>query len=195
MSKQGRLARQQARRHRRERLTGIALAVLGVVVLVVAIVAISEPKQTDSSAAVQRSSTAKITTRTAAPPTKSASKSRSSAPPAAASSSQRPSSSPSPAADARAVPLVVLNNTTTAGLAKTAGARFRAAGWTVTDTGNLRNEIVSTCAYYDPSDPKAKTAAQALQQEFPTIKRVVQKFAELPAGPVVVVLTPDYTSG
>ena len=31
--------------------------------------------------------------------------------------------------------------------------------------------------------------------QFPTIKRVREKFAELPAGPLVVVLTPDYSAG
>ena len=63
----------------------------------------------------------------------------------------------------------------------------------MTSTGNLTNNIVSTCAYYDPATPGAQAAAQALQTQFPTIKRVVPKFAELPAGPVVVVLTSDYS--
>jgi hypothetical protein len=52
---------------------------------------------------------------------------------------------------------------------------------------------VSTCAYYDDSDPGAKAAAQALQAQYPTIKRVEPKFPQLPSGPVVVVLTPDYS--
>ncbi|MEO9137647.1 MAG: LytR C-terminal domain-containing protein [Jatrophihabitans sp.] len=171
------------------------MAILGVVVLVVAIVAITEPKQTTTSAAGKQSSTAAAPTRST---TTSTSTSRSPSPTAATSAPAQSGSSSSPGdsgAAARKVPLVVLNNTTTLGLANVAATRFRAAGWTVSDTGNLRNEIVSTCAYYDPADPTAKAAAQALQQEFPTIKRVVAKFAELPAGPVVVVLTPDYTSG
>ena len=77
----------------------------------------------------------------------------------------------------------MLNNTTTSGLAKVAAARFQAAGWTVSDTGNLTNDIVSTCAYYDPSADGAEAAAQALQPQFPTIKRVAPKFPELPERP------------
>ena len=42
---------------------------------------------------------------------------------------------------------------------------------------------------------RRKAAAQALQPQFPAIKRSKPKFAELPAGPVVVVLTPDYSAG
>ncbi len=48
-------------------------------------------------------------------------------------------------------------------------------------------------AYYDPSDPADEQAALQLQQQFPAIKRVREKFAELPAGPIVVVLTTDYS--
>ncbi|MDQ1747179.1 MAG: hypothetical protein QOD07_1442, partial [Frankiaceae bacterium] len=79
-------------------------------------------------------------------------------------------------------------------LASHAAQRFENGGWKVTRTGNLTNEIVSTCAYYDPSDPQAKPAAEALQAEYPAIKRVKPKFPELPDGPVVVVLTPDYAA-
>jgi hypothetical protein len=93
------------------------------------------------------------------------------------------------------LPLVVLNNTTITGLAQQAAAQFRAGGWTVTSYGNLQNDIISTCAYYDPSVPGAQASATALRQQFPAIKRVVPKFPQLPAGPIVVVLTSDYTSG
>ena len=55
------------------------------------------------------------------------------------------------------------------------------------------NQIVSTVAYYDPATPNAQAAATALKAQFPAIKRVVAKFAELPAGPLVVVLTSDYS--
>ncbi|MDT4891791.1 MAG: LytR cell envelope-related transcriptional attenuator [Pseudonocardiales bacterium] len=93
------------------------------------------------------------------------------------------------------LPLVVLNNTTVTGLAQRAQASFAAGGWAVTSVGNLRNEIISTCAYYDVATPGAQAAATRLQQQFPAIQRVAPKFAELPSGPIVVVLTPDYTSG
>jgi hypothetical protein len=87
----------------------------------------------------------------------------------------------------------VLNNTSTADLAGTAQQRFQGAGWTVTYVGNIVNDILSTCAYYDPSDPENEQAALELQREFPAIKRVKEKFPELPSGPVVVVLTNDYS--
>ena len=62
-------------------------------------------------------------------------------------------------------------------------------GWTVTAVGNLRNGIASTCAYYDPANPHALAAAQALAAQCPAIQRVKERFAELPRGPIVVVLT------
>ena len=93
---------------------------------------------------------------------------------------------------AQQVPLVVLNNTTIDGLAAQAAQRFKSAGWTVTSIGNLANDIRSTCAYYAPSHPRARAAAKALRREFPAIKRVRRKFPQLPAGPIVVVLTPNY---
>ena len=41
----------------------------------------------------------------------------------------------------------------------------------------------------------AKGAAEELQNEYPTIQRVEPKFDGLVSGPVVVVLTPDYSNG
>jgi LytR cell envelope-related transcriptional attenuator len=90
---------------------------------------------------------------------------------------------------------VVLNNTTVNGLATQAATAFRAGGWTVTSIGNLSDDIISTCAYYDPSAAGAQAAAQALRTQFPAVKRAVPKFGGLPAGPIVVVLTSDYASG
>jgi LytR cell envelope-related transcriptional attenuator len=90
-------------------------------------------------------------------------------------------------------PLIVLNDTSTTGLAQTAAQRFEAGTWTVTKTDNYTNDIISTAAYYDPSIAGAQAAATQLQTEFPAIKRVVPRFLELPAGPIVVVLTTDYS--
>jgi hypothetical protein len=172
------LARQQARRQQRERAAGIVVVCLGVVVLIVAVVALREPKGhvSRASSKVSASSVAKQSlTKT---PSRTPSKPRSS----------------TASANVKDVPLVVLNNTTIKNLASEAAQRFENGGWKVTRSGNLTNEIVSTCAYYDPSDPEAKPAAEALQAEYPAIKRVKPKFPELPDGPVVVVLTPDYAA-
>ena len=170
-------ARQTLRRQRRERITGVALAVLGVVVLVISIYALRQPSQKGQQAG---STTARPKHSTSSSPKKSATPKTSA------------SSAPSVAGK---LPLVVLNNTTIAGLASQAKATFVAGGWQVSSVGNLQNNIISTCAYYDPNTAGAQQAAEALMRQFPAIKRTAPKFDGLPPGPIVVVLTPDYTSG
>jgi len=162
---------------------------LGIAVLVVAIIALREPNG-HVAAQVGSSSVGKKTSTPAKPSSHSSSHSRSTAPRKGDTKSSAPA-----AGSVRDVPLVVLNNTTVTGLAKRAAQRFEDGGWTVTRYANYTNDIVSTCAYYDPADAGAKAAAEALQQQYPTIKRVKERFAELPSGPVVVVLTPDYSAG
>jgi hypothetical protein len=88
----------------------------------------------------------------------------------------------------------VLNNTGKSGLAESAAQEFRSGGWTVTSTGNLVNNIISTCAYFDPTVAGAQAAAAALRAQFPAIKRVEPKFTPMPAGPVIVVLTSNWPS-
>lgn len=115
------------------------------------------------------------------------------APTTGGSSAPSTSSASSPAAVAKK-PLVVLNNTTITGLAAQAAREFETGGWTVTDYANYQNDIISTCAYYDPDVPGAKQAAQALQRQFPAIKRVKPQFSELGAydSPIVVILDSDF---
>jgi hypothetical protein len=166
-------------RRRYDRVGGTVLAVIGVAVAVVAVIALRHPNGRQARP-VSLPTTATVTATPTPTPT-----------PSSGAPSSTPGSTPSVAT--HSVPLVVLNNTSTVGLAKTARQRFEAAGWTVTSVGTMSNDILSTCAYYDPSDPANQQAAMELQQEFPAIKRVEAKFAELPAGPVVVVLTTDYS--
>jgi cytoskeletal protein RodZ len=180
------MARQQARRQHRERLAGIVLALLGVAVLVVAVIALHNPK--GKLAAANSSSSAP--TRTITRPASQSSKTATTAKPQTSASSGG-----SPTDSVRAVPLVVLNNSTVTNLARQAAQRFESGGWTVTHFANYQNNIISTCAYYDANDAQARSAAEALQQQYPTIKRVQPKFPELPSGPVVVVLTGDYSTG
>ncbi len=175
---------------------------VGVVVLIVAIAALRDPKSGSTDTAAQ-SVTPSASTSVGAPPT-SVSPSASASVPVSPSTSPstsgaKKSSSTSTSAStsttqAKSVPLVVLNNTTITGLAKQAAASFETGGWQVTSTGNLTNNIISTCAYYDPGSSGAKAAADALKAQFPTVRRVEPKFSGLPSGPVVVVLTPDYQS-
>jgi len=187
------VTRQLARRQRRERLAGITLAVLGVAVLIIAIFALRSPNG-HGTVAGRPTTTATVTTTSA--PTTSLATSSSAASSSAASSSASSSTTSGASTSSPSVsklPLVVLNNTGVAGLAEQAKARFEAGGWTVTSTGNLTNDILSTCAYFDPAVVGAEAGARALQAQFPTIKRVVMKFAQLPPGPIVVVLTSDYS--
>ena len=188
------MSRQLARRRRRDQVAGSALALLGVAVLVVAVIALRHPKTAAAGALPPSTSAGAPTTAPVTTPRATTSSSGS----AAGQAVPTPASTASPAASITAsgaarVPLVVLNNTTIRGLAQQASARFAAGGWTVTSYGNYRNDILSTCAYYDPSVSGAQASAQALQAQFPTIKRVLAKFAQLPAGPIVVVLTTDYS--
>ena len=197
---QGRLARQQARRLRRERIAGIVLAVVGIAVLVVAVIALRDPKNPSSTRSAGKTST--IRARPRRPPARR--RPTPTVPPRAAPRArrhrqfdhQRPTATKPTVAQFKSdFPLVVLNNTTISGLAAEAAQRFEQGGWTVTSYGNLDNAIVSTCAYYDPSVRHAKGAAEELQREYPTIQRVEPKFDGLVDGPVVVVLTPGYSNG
>ena len=88
--------------------------------------------------------------------------------PASAARSARPSSArprttpahitpPAPAhatppapALASPLPLIVLNNTASAGAQNVAEQEFEKGGWSVSYVSTLDNQILSTCVYYDP---------------------------------------------
>lgn len=148
-------------------ILGAVLLIAGLIIGVIAVVALTQPSGQRSSTGTRQAGGA-----TSAAPTDTATTAATGAP-------------------ARAS-VVVLNNTSVQGLASTAGADLAAAGWTVTATDNYTNDIVSTAAYYDPSDPANQAAATQLQREFPWIVRVVPRFAELPASPIVLILTAAY---
>lgn len=190
------------RRRQVERAAGIGLAALGVAVLILALFALRNPNgrgakavKSTTTATATTTATTKPSATTTATPKPSATSGAPSTPANTSTSAIAPTNS-GPGGTSAApgkLPLVVLNNTLVAKLADQAKARFEAGGWTVSSTGNLTNDIASTCAYFDPAAPGAESAARALQAQYPTIKRVAPKFAELPPGPVVVVLTPDYS--
>jgi hypothetical protein len=182
-------------RRRLDVVIGGLLAILGIVVAVLAVVALHQPKG-HQAAKGSGPATGPTTASISASAVTSAVTSTSTT--TSASSSATPSKSSSGTASTagtgvKSIPLVVLNSTNKSGLAASAAKTFSAGGWTVTSAGNIVNNIASTCAYYDPSDPKNQAAAAALMSQFPAIKRIKEKFAELPAGPVVVVLTSDYS--
>lgn len=159
-----------ATRPRWQPILGAALLIAGLIAGVIAVIALSDPSGQRSATGAPR--TVAATDSASAPSTSSAASTGTTAPPRA--------------------PVIVLNNTQIPGLAATAGADLTAAGWTVTSTSNYSNNIESTAAYYDPSDPANEAAATELQREFPFIVRVVPRFSDLPPSPIVLVLTKAY---
>jgi LytR cell envelope-related transcriptional attenuator len=174
--------------------------VLGIAVLVVAFLALRSPHH-NTAAAGSQTITATHTVSPSVPTSSSGAGSASGSAPsdtAFPSGSLVPSdtaSSPSKHSAIGSQPLVVLNAVGTPHLATDAATQFENGGWTVSHIGNYTNNFLSTAAYYDPSVPGSRRAATALQRQFPFIKRVVERFAQLPPGPVVVVLWNDYTGG
>jgi len=169
-----------------DRLASIAIVLLGVAVLGVALLALKNPDKSEAASPRRTTTAAPTSSGPSAPLTSTSTRAATPRTPSPSSTSAAPSF------NAKIVPLVVLNNTTTTGLAAGAQQQFVSDGWKVTSVGNISDTIISTCAYYDPAKPNAKKAAEALQAQYPAIKRIAPRFAELPAGPLVVVLTWDY---
>jgi hypothetical protein len=186
-------------------MAGAVIVALGLVVLVVAILALRNPKHSSTAAGSQTGTmagspsgsapTSASTSRPRSSAHSSTSSHTSTAPTRSTSKTRSTSSSSSPSGPIGSEPLVVLNQSGTAGLADQAAERFRQDGWKITSTDdNYVNDVITTTAYYDPSVSGSQAAAQALQQQFPTIHRVAERFSNLTPGPVVVVLTTDYSS-
>lgn len=177
-----------------ERIVGAVIALVGVGVGVLTVVALASAADPSAGGSASAPAPSSVTSTGTAGPAVSASSSVSAATPApTATPSVASSASATPSSAPVMLPLVVLNNTNRTGLAQQAARTFEQRGWTVTSTSNFSGSILSTCAYYDPAVPGSQASAQYLMQQFPSIKRVREKFSALPAGPVVVVLTTDYT--
>lgn len=171
---------------RRSLLVGSVLIVVGVLAAVFAIISLGHPH--GRQAASEQTGTRTITISSTPGSTPSS-------PPASSSSSSSSKSSSSSSSPSDSVPhadVYILNNSTRDGLAARTATAFRAKGWKVVGTATYSNTILSSCAYYDPSNAKNLRAALSLQGEFPGIKRVQPRFAELPGYPIVVVLNADY---
>jgi hypothetical protein len=155
--------------------------------------ALSHPEGRQAANASQSTSVATSTRGRTSQPASSTPRSSATATASASSTSAASTSAASTsAASTGKLPLVVLNNTnTTPGTV--AADRFQQAGWTVTSISSFDGAILSTAAYYDPDIPGAEAAAASLQQQFPAIQRVKPKFEGLPQGPIVVILTSDYS--
>jgi hypothetical protein len=159
-----------------------------VAVLIVALVALRNPHEAATSAGSNTATGQPAQSTTA-------SRSPSSSVSSSASTSPKPSASHRPHTVVGSQPLIVVNQPPAQNDVEQAAQRFRAAGWHVASTNpDYINDVLSTTAYYDPDVAGAKAAALALQNQFPTIKRVLARFPQLPSGPVVVVLTSDYST-
>ncbi|PZE89581.1 LytR C-terminal domain-containing protein [Curtobacterium sp. MCBD17_008] len=94
------------------------------------------------------------------------------------------------AADQGATTLVVLNGTSTTGLAANASTRLGTAGWTVTATGDAGTTgATQTIVYYQQESQAA--VAQGVAQALGV--SAVQQSAAFPNADVSVVLGSDYT--
>ncbi|WIB35766.1 LytR C-terminal domain-containing protein [Curtobacterium sp. MCJR17_043] len=94
------------------------------------------------------------------------------------------------AADQGATTLVVLNGTSTTGLAANASTRLGTAGWTVSSTGDAGTTgATQTIVYYQQESQAA--VAQGVAQALGV--SAVQQSAAFPNADVSVVLGSDYT--
>jgi hypothetical protein len=172
-----------------DRLVGVLLALIGVAVAIVALIALQRP---GGRQAGRVSATVTVPRSSPSGPVGSArstTPARSSTPPTSTSST----SASTPRAAADSLPIVVLNNSARSGAENVAKQQIEEGGWTVSSVGTLDDRILSTCLYYDPSNATDLAEAQRLQQQFSGIKRIAPKFSGLPAGPLVLVLTSDFT--
>lgn len=89
----------------------------------------------------------------------------------------------------RDLQVVVLNQTSRAGLASEVADILRAAGWTVPAVGNFHGTVPATTVYYPPGDElAAQTAAEALQ----ATPRIRPRFGNLSTSRLTVVVTDSY---
>ena len=88
-----------------------------------------------------------------------------------------------------AVQVVVLNQTSRAGLAGEVATRLRGQGWNVPAVGNFRGVVPATTVYY-PAGQEA--AAQAAAESLPSAPRIRPRFGNLSTTRLTVVVTDTY---
>jgi hypothetical protein len=99
--------------------------------------------------------------------------------------------SPTTAGPAAHLPVDVLNNTHTSGLAARAAQKLTAGGWTVAETGNYPHTVSATTVYYPAG---ALASAQLLAKQFPAIGRVVAAPVGVSTTHLTLVLGKDWVS-
>jgi hypothetical protein len=178
---------------------GAVLAVLGVLVLVAVIASIGGRGGDGKGDTGNHKVLADQTTKVKHTPTHSARSQQPSTPPRH-SPSVRPtapvkpsrSAAGTPVAVLKKLPLTVLNNTTSQGLAQRAATTFSSRGWNVGGIGNYTGIISSTTVYYDATSPTEEQAAAALAEQFSGLMHAEPRFAGLPGAGLTVVLAPNW---
>ena len=89
----------------------------------------------------------------------------------------------------RDVQVVVLNQTSRAGLASRVGDTLRADGWTVAAVGNFHGIVPATTVYYPPGE---ELAAQTAAEDLQGTPRIRPRFGNLSTSRLTVVVTDSY---
>jgi hypothetical protein len=89
----------------------------------------------------------------------------------------------------RDVQVVVLNQTSRAGLASHVADALRGDGWTVAAVGNFHGTVPATTVYYPPGE---ELAAQTAAEDLPATPRIRPRFGNLSTGRLTVVVTDSY---
>lgn len=117
------------------------------------------------------------------------------------SSSSSATSTPTPTATALLDPskidstkttITILNATSTAGLAASAGTTLTNGGWKVGNEGNASSDVSSSIVYYDASATDNRSIALGIAQKLGIA--TVQESAGFPGATITVVLGSDYTA-
>jgi hypothetical protein len=87
------------------------------------------------------------------------------------------------------VQVVVLNQTSRAGLASRVADTLRADGWTVAADGNFRGIVPATTVYYPPGE---ELAAQTAAEDLQSTPRIRPRFGNLSTSRLTVVVTDSY---
>ena len=89
----------------------------------------------------------------------------------------------------RDVQVVVLNQTSRAGLASDVADALRGRGWTVAAVGNFHGTVPATTVYYPPGD---ELAAQTAAEDLQATPRIRPRFGNLSTSRLTVVVTDSY---
>jgi hypothetical protein len=146
-----------------------------------------DPVQPQAAAATTSSTPASREALSQAPDTASPTASPS------ASATAPVTSAPVSTAPARSTPrdvqVVVLNQTSRAGLASHVADALRGDGWTVAAVGNFHGTVPATTVYYPPGE---ELAAQTAAEDLQATPRIRPRFGNLSTGRLTVVVTDSY---